>query len=55
MDGLYYVKIAQNYLGEIKKNIEEDNTDDVSANIREVMSAMNYLWDWLDAKQNKPY
>jgi hypothetical protein len=54
MDGYYYVKIAQNFLGEINKNIEQDNLDAVSANIREVMSAMNYLWDWVDAKQDKP-
>ena len=54
MDGYYYVKIAQNFLGEINKNIEQDNLDDVSANIREVTSAMLYLWDWVNAQQNLP-
>ena len=54
MDGLYYVKIAQNHLDEIKKRINDENFDGIVPEMREVMSAMNYLWDWIDAQQDLP-
>jgi len=54
MDGLHCIKIAQNHLDELKKRINEENLEDICSEIQEVMSAMNYLWDWVDAQQDKP-
>lgn len=54
MDGLYYIKIASNHLEEMKKKIENDDFDEFYKDVSEVMSAMHYLWDWVDAKQDKP-
>lgn len=54
MDGLYYIKIAANHLEEMKRRISDNDFEDFQKEIREVMEAMHYLWDWIDAKQDKP-